>query len=176
MDTENVEQPSNAEAASEVAEVTEPKPPWGSDEEFDPKRAWALIQNLRAERDDVKTRHGDAAAKLKEFEDAKLSAEEKTSRDLKDAQQQMSSLQAENALLKAGVEHGLSGDDLQLLAGLPADVIEERAAILAERLNTVPGAVSDLSDRPKPALRGGSTPGEEPEKTPEQIVAELYGG
>lgn len=31
-----------------------PKPPWGSDEDFDPQRAWNLIQNLRTENTDIK--------------------------------------------------------------------------------------------------------------------------
>lgn len=31
-----------------------PKPPWGSDEEFDPQRAWNLIQNLRGDLDKAK--------------------------------------------------------------------------------------------------------------------------
>ena len=26
-------------------------PPWGTDEEFNPERAWNLIQNLRTEKD-----------------------------------------------------------------------------------------------------------------------------
>ncbi|WAY18404.1 hypothetical protein OF855_24515 [Mycolicibacterium fortuitum] len=37
-----------------------PKPPWGSDEEFDPQRAWNLIQNLRTENADYKTKLSDA--------------------------------------------------------------------------------------------------------------------
>lgn len=165
------------ESVQKEEPVVESTPPWGSDEEFDAARAWTLIQNLRAERDDVKTRHGDAAARLKEFEDAKLSAEEKTARDLKETQGLITDLQTENALLKAGVEHGLSEEDLQLLAGLPADVISERAAILAERLSGTPATQpgGGLYMPPKPFLRGGSTPSDVPEKTPEQIVAELYG-
>ena len=31
-----------------------PKPPWGSDEEFDPERAWSLIQNLRGDNQQLK--------------------------------------------------------------------------------------------------------------------------
>jgi hypothetical protein len=32
----------------------DPKPPWGSDEEFDPQRAWNLIQNLRGDLEKAK--------------------------------------------------------------------------------------------------------------------------
>lgn len=154
-------------------EGSQQAPPWGSDEEFSPERAWALIQNLRSERDDVKVKHTDTVARLKEFEDAKLSAEERAARDLEESRSQMSAVLAENALLKAGVEYGLSQPDLALLEGLPAEAIPERAAALAERLRAA--APADLSGRPKPALRGGATPGVAPEKTPEQIVAEIYG-
>lgn len=172
MDVEELE-PVQQEAGADVAA----KPPWGSAEEFDPERAWNLIQNLRVERDEEKTKRTDVSARLKAFEDEKLTAEQKTARDLEESKGQLSEILAENALLKAGVEHGLSSDDLALLAGLPADSIPERAAALAARLADVggdAGGKSDFSDRPKPNLRGGSNPGETPEKTPEQIVAELY--
>lgn len=33
-----------------------PKPPWGSDDEFDPQRAWSLIQNLRNENAEFKAK------------------------------------------------------------------------------------------------------------------------
>lgn len=33
------------------------KPPWGDEENFDADRAWTLIQNLRAEKEELRTRH-----------------------------------------------------------------------------------------------------------------------
>ena len=41
---------------------------------------------------------------------------------------------AELAVLRAAVKHNLSEDDLELLEGLPADVVEQRAAKLAARV------------------------------------------
>ena len=43
-------------------------PPWGSDEEFDPEKAWKLIQNLRGETEQYKEYKNKAAPILEEHE------------------------------------------------------------------------------------------------------------
>jgi hypothetical protein len=44
-------------AAQEAPETTgEKPPPWGSDDEFDPNKAWKLIQNLKAEAAEYKNK------------------------------------------------------------------------------------------------------------------------
>lgn len=46
------EQPAPQPGAPEATPKADaPKPPWGSDEEFNPQRAWDLIQNLRGDID-----------------------------------------------------------------------------------------------------------------------------
>lgn len=134
-----------------------PTPPWGSDDEFDPEKAWNLIQGLRTDKDRLSTRATEFEAKVKEYEDAKLTAEEKAARDLKEQQSQAATLASENALLKAAIDHHLSAKDLDLLRGLPPDAIADRAAKLAARLGagTPP---KPLTARPREALRGGADP------------------
>lgn len=49
-------------------------PPWGSDENFDPKRAWDLIEGLRADKEKLSKRptiSDEDAAKLAEFDKLK---------------------------------------------------------------------------------------------------------
>lgn len=108
----------------------ERKPPWGSDEEFDPAKAWKLIENLRGENTDLK----DKASRLKEIEDAEKSDLQKAQEALESERSEHGSTKAQLALLQAAVKHGLSEDDLELLEGVPADQIEQRAARLAQRL------------------------------------------
>lgn len=42
-------------------------PPWGSDAEFDPQKAWNLIQNLRAENGEAKAKAEAAATERDQF-------------------------------------------------------------------------------------------------------------
>lgn len=158
-------EPTAAPATEQAAATTEPAapatptapaegtpaPPWGSDEEFNPQKAWDLIQNLRTESKDAK-------AKLREHEDAQLTEQQRAARDAEELRTTNADLATENALLTAILAHPeLSKDDIELLRGVPADAIAERAAKLAARLGA--GTPSKpLTTRPSEALRGGSNP------------------
>ncbi len=138
-------------AGTEQAGPEAPTPPWGSDEEFNPQRAWDLIQNLRGEKDEAK-------AKVREFEDARLTAEQKAARDADELRGTNGELATENALLKAVIAHPeLTTDDIDLLRGVPADAVAERAAKLAARLGAGTPQ-KPLTARPTEALRGGADP------------------
>ena len=154
--------PTDVEVVEATPSVEAPPtstPPWGSDEDFNAERAWELIQNLRSDKDSLKTKADEYSSKVREYEDAKLTVEQKAARDLKEQQESYATLASENALLKAAIEHGLSADDMELLRGLPADAIAERAAKLAARLvGTGAPKQNPLIRQPKEALRGGSTP------------------
>lgn len=151
-------EPGTDPAPVEGAQGGEQTPPWGTAEEFDAEKAWNLIQGLRSDKDKLSTRATTAEGRVKEFEDAKLSTEEKAARDLKDQQAAYAEMASENALLKAGIEHGLTADDLDLLRGLPADAIADRAAKLAARVGAGPQKKTPLTARPSEALRGGADP------------------
>ena len=156
---EEIQTPEPVETPSADAQPDDsaPTPPWGSDEEFDAEKAWNLIQGLRSDKDKLSARSTEFEAKVKEYEDAKLTAEEKAARDLQEQQEHAASLASENALLKAAIDHHLSAEDLDLLRGLPPDAIADRAAKLAARLGagTPP---KPLTARPREALRGGADP------------------
>ena len=51
---------------ADVKEEPKPTPPWGSDEDFNPDKAWTLIQNLRSEAATMKA----ASKELREKVDA----------------------------------------------------------------------------------------------------------
>lgn len=161
-----------SEAAAEVAGTDQPgadapagteqagteAPPWGSDEEFSPEKAWNLIQNLRSDNTELKSKSSEASARLQEIEDAKLTESEKLTRDLETTRTENGSLSLENARLKAVLAHdALTIDDLALIGGTTAEEVEEAAAKLAARLGT--GAPTPPpSARPQAALRGGGDP------------------
>ena len=160
-----------SEAAAEAAGTEQAKPapigteqpaadapPWGSDEEFNPEKAWNLIQNLRTDNTELKSKSSEASARLQEIEDAKLTESEKLTRDLETTRTENGSLSLENARLKAVLAHdALTIDDLALIGGTTAEEVEEAAAKLAARLGT--GAPTPPpSARPQAALRGGGDP------------------
>lgn len=59
-----------------------PKPPWGSDEEFDPQRAWSLIQNLKNVNADLKAKTDPIVAEHEAQRLAALSAQDRLQEDL----------------------------------------------------------------------------------------------
>ena len=136
-------------------------PPWGSDEEFNPEKAWKLIQNLRKEKDDLKP----LADKAKQLEDAQKSDQQKLQEALEAAQTDGAAAKAQAAMLAAALEHGLSKDDLDLLDGVPPEQIADRAARLAARLkpNGAP-----------PASRNQGGDGGSPDVNPDQLAEKIW--
>lgn len=53
-------------STGEPTQEAKPTPPWGSDEDFNPEKAWTLIQNLRTENQSIKA----ASSELREKVDA----------------------------------------------------------------------------------------------------------
>ena len=102
------------------------------------------IEDLRAERDKWKalSRRNEARAKENQtaaqewakHKDSLKTAEERATEQQKALEHERDSAQAELAVLRAAMKHGLSEDDLELLEGLPADVVEQRAEKLANRI------------------------------------------
>lgn len=123
-----------------------PKPPWGSDDQFQPDKAWRLIQNLRGEIDELKPK----VAKLRELEDADKTEAQKAADRAAEAEQRATRAEAQAARLDAAIRHGLTEEDLDLLDGVPADKVDERAKRLAERL-----AVTRTDPKPSSRRQGG---------------------
>lgn len=145
-----------------TVEPAEPAPPWGSADEFNPDKAWALIQNLRTENTEVKTKN-------REFEDAKLTAEEKATRDLEELRTNFAQSQTQNARLQALVDNpALQAEDLELIAGSSPEEIKANAAKLAARLGSGTTATTpSVAGRPQQVVpRGGADPSQNQEPEP----------
>lgn len=133
-----------AEQSTAATSSTEQKPPWGSDEEFDPARAWNLIQNLRSDKDGLQSRL-DSEVPSKDDEIASLTnavAERDSKITEKDTA--ISDLRSENEELTATVTKQ------QLLAdhGLPLKLVKNVVGNDADEWKV---SVEDLKD-----LRGSS--------------------
>ena len=136
------------------------KPPWGSDEEFDPKRAWKLIEDLRAENKQVKADREEVRGKVKEFEDREKTQAQKDAEARDAASQEAAEAKAEATRLRVAMKHGLDEEDLDLLGSGDEEQIEARAKRLAER--SIHGKDEERQERPgrpRERLRPGAAPG-----------------
>lgn len=145
--------------AGATAEPVSTPAPWErSGEPFDPERAWTRIQAQKADLDAARTERDTLQAQVKAFEDAQLTEQQRAERDAEETRTAAANLAAENAILKAVIAHPeLSADDIELLQGIPADAVADRAAKLAARLGAGT-PTNPIATRPQEALRGGADP------------------
>lgn len=162
------------------------KPPWGSDEEFDPQKAWDLIQNLRGEaktaKDDLaatkaklSTAEGERDAARKKLTDKEAEGQtenEKFSGQLADLQQKLE--QESNRRLRAEVASakGLTAAQAKRLAGTTQEELEADADEILEAFpvsqnnggGQKPPSRQPTGQQGSGSLAGGSDPSEHEEK------------
>lgn len=149
------------------AEEQAPKPPWGSDDEFDPDKAWKLIQNLRAEKEQLKP----LAQKARELEESQKSEQEKLQERLASLEQDNKQATVETARLKVALSKGLSEVQARRLVGQTVEELEADAdELLASFKPDEPG-----NRRPQERLRPGASPDAEPEPDPNKIADSILG-
>ena len=153
----------------EQAETATAPPPWGSDDDFDPERAWTLIQNLRNEIVDLKPR----AARAQELEQAQMSEQERLTAQNEALHADLATERADKARLRAAVLYGLSEEDMSLLdaSGTPED-IAKRAEAFAKRLAGT-GTTAPPTQRPTERLVGGTRPTEPDPAGDDPLLADL---
>ncbi|MGW0039832.1 hypothetical protein [Gordonia sp. NPDC003376] len=99
----------------------------------------------------------------KKADRAKLDDTAKAQAERDDARKEAEAAKAEAALLRAAVKHGLSKEDLELLDGVPADQIDERAKKLAARIK-ISGT---------PGSSGGEASGDRKPKKPTTLAGAI---
>ena len=107
-------------------------PPWGTPEEFDPEKAWALIQNLKAQKNDPAAAKEllDLRAKVQAAEDATLSAVEKERVRAERAEQALAESTASSLRSAIALEKGLTASQAKRLVGTTREELEADAAQL----------------------------------------------
>jgi hypothetical protein len=112
--------------------AAEPTPPWGDD--FDPARAWSLIQGLRTDKAALST-------KVSTFEQAAQAAADAERTDLERAiaraEQAEQAIAARNAADQRAavlVKHNLSAEDAAFLKNIPDAELDATAEQLSKRL------------------------------------------
>ena len=169
------------------------KPPWGSDEEFDPQKAWDLIQNLRKDIETGKEALKSANAKLATAEaerdtarkelaeagDATSSESEKLAKQLADMQKDLEAEKASRLRAEVVAAKGLTPAMAKRLSGATREELEADADELLEAFPAASGgAGAPPSQKPRSAgggghLTGGGDPtGEAEEKVDPAKLAE----
>lgn len=153
----------------------ETKPPWGSDDEFSPEKAWKLIQNVRADLDKTKTTNAELAKQVKAQEDATKTDSEKLTERVTGAETRAEKAEREAARLRVALDKGLTLAQAKRLVG---DTEDELAKDADELLATFKGGdnnePSGSRRGPQERLRSGAAPSAEPEETdPSKLAAKV---
>lgn len=143
----------------------EAKPPWGGADDFNPEKAWNLIQNLRGDLDKAKG----AQTRLKELEDKDKTETQRLAEE-SDSHKTRAE-QAESRLLRieVGLAKGLTPAQAKRLVGSTKEELEADADDL---LATFTGG-KPSGGKPTERLRGGGEPDSEPEPDLSKIAGEI---
>lgn len=149
-------------------------PPWGSDEQFDPQRAWNLIQNLRTEKQQAQTDRDTYKSKVTEFEDAGKTETERLSGDRDSWKGRAESAESKLMRLEVGLEKGLTPGQAARLVGNTADELKADADAFLAELPQQTGGQAPPSRRPTERMpSGGSDPETPPDEDPEKVAARV---
>ncbi|MGQ0575995.1 MAG: hypothetical protein ACT4RN_17570 [Pseudonocardia sp.] len=99
------------------ADGAPPAPPWGSDEQFDPVRAWALIQNLRGEVAQARTDRDGYKTKVDEHTRAGQSETERLTGDRDTYKNRAETADGRLTRLDVGLAKGLTPTQCARLVG-----------------------------------------------------------
>lgn len=166
----------------------EVKKPWGDDSNFDPEKAWNLVENLRKE----KVALQEKAAKFDEAERAKMSEVDQHRTAAEENKTKATKLERENAQLRAVLKYpGMTEAQAKRLTGETPDEILADAAEFAKELGLTTGdnpnpeaepekPQKDITSHHRPTQqpepvtpRGGRTPSAEPEEDLSEIIASI---
>lgn len=122
-------------------------PPWERDGvDFDPAKAWNLIQNLRADNAKIKEANDGYKSQLKTYEDEKLSETERLQRDLEEAHQTIANYKKEQVWASIKQAHPILTDEDKVLIGEGSEeAMTARAAKLAARLEQAQAALREAA-------------------------------
>lgn len=154
-------------------EAAKKKKPWGDDADFDPDKAWTLIENVRNDAAKLKTDRDALAAKVKAHEDATKTEQEKAAEATQTAQNEAAAATREAARLRIALKKGLTETQAKRLVGDTEEELEKDADDLLESFKEDDDGNGDASRRtPRPRLRTGAAPSSEPDETDPEKLAE----
>lgn len=168
----------------EPAQPTPEKtPPWGADENFDPAKAWELIQNLRKEKADpaIAQRLAEIEQKHESQKQAiaqalGLSEPPKSENDLaetvKSIQQALADQQLKSTRLEVAAEHQIPAEYHDLLTETDTEKLKAQAAKIATLVAAQNAAAGTPAHLPIPGQGAGGNAS--PEAEAEALYRQFY--
>lgn len=162
-----------------VPQAGPPMPPWGTAEEFNPDKAWQLIQNLRGDLGQKAAR----IAELTPYEQQARAAEEANKTEVQRLNDQLAAerasaatAQIETLRLRVALQYGIPDDDaaIFLTAGDEATLKAQAERLASMRAPVAPPPTTQRT--PVEALRPGALPNVPPPSLDEQITAAQKAG
>lgn len=143
-----------------------PAPPWGTDDEFNPEKAWKLIQDLRKDKERLKP----LADKAKELEDASKTEGERLAEQAAEAASRAEAAERRALLAEARAERpSLTPAQVARLQG---DTVDELLADAEELYGPIESqATPKPTRRPTERLTPGAVPGAAPEPSDDDLDA-----
>lgn len=137
-------------------------PPWGSAADFDPEKAWNLIQNLRGDVARQQARVAELTPyeqKVRELEDAQKSESQRLAEQLAVAQQEAAGLRAEALRQKVAAAKGVPVALVGRLQGsTEAELAADADALMAAFPQPAPAQQPVAQRTPVEALRPAALP------------------
>jgi hypothetical protein len=159
-------------------------PPWGTEENFDPARAWNLIENLRAEKEQLAAKPRltpEQQQQLTEYQrlvEASQSEAERQANAVAAAERAAETARAEAIRYKAAATYGVPQEHFDLLGSGTEEEVSARAekirALLAAQTAIAPPTATTPPTRPVEQLRPGATPSQA-DNEDDVIFASLFG-
>jgi hypothetical protein len=156
-------------------------PPWGTDDQFDPAKAWSLIEGLRADKEKLSARPvltPEQQQQLTEYQalvEASKTEAQRLAEATEAAKREAADAKADAARYKAAATYGISPEHFDLLGTGSEEEVAARAAKLAALLTpSVPPAPGAPPTRPVEQLRPGATPAGQPNDD-DVVYAALFG-
>ena len=168
-DQDATNEPTGTQDAPQAPEKPAATPPWGSADDFNPEKAWNLIQNLRGDLDKAKS----AQQRLKELEDKDKTEAQRLAEERDTFKTKATEVEGELLRLRVGLAKGLTEAQARRLVGSTQEELEADADELLETFGSTGGTSAPPSRRPTERLRGGGEPDAEPEPDLRKIAADI---
>ena len=148
-------------------------PPWGSDKDFDPAKAWKLIENLRSDKDKLTADRDQFKSKVDEAERAKMTEQQRIEADRDTHKMRADKAERDLLRMNTGLAKGLTAAQSRRLVGnTKAELEADADAMIDEIGGTAPPPPA--TRRPRENLRGGSEPDTEPDELdPSKLAAKI---
>jgi hypothetical protein len=150
-----------------------PKPDTGTEPSQSEVEKWKALARKHEER---AKENAEAAKKVQQLEDAQKSEQQRLEERAAAAERERDKATADALRYRVAAQHGISGDDVDLLEGVAdPDLLEARAKRIAElRKAAEKTPAQPTPSRPKENLRPGATPNDQ--KSEDDLVYEqLFG-